>query len=169
MIFYAIIFLNVLIYLLEFLVGKSVFINNFALYYGSDFYTFFTYSFLHGDFEHIFMNMVMLFMLSQILRFLNIKHLLIVYFVGAIISSLGYYYLMINMGYYNFILLGASGAISALMGYAAIVLRQNGFLIAIVVTSIISAVIFQNIAWQAHIFGAIFGIIYAYGVYFLRR
>lgn len=169
MIFYAIIFLNIFIYFLGFLIGKRVLVSNFALYHGSDFYTFFTYSFLHSDFNHIFMNMVMLFMLSHLLRFCNKTHLVLVYVLGAIFSSLAYYYLMINMGYYNFVLLGASGAISALMGYAAIVLRQNGFFIAIAITSLISALMFSNVAWQAHIFGAVFGAIFAYGVYFLRR
>lgn len=169
MVFYAIIFINVLIYLFCLLFGKSFIFKHFALYYGSEFYTFLSYSFLHSDFNHILMNMIMLFMMAHLLRFFRILHLLNVYFLGAVFSSLAYYYLMINMGYYNFVLLGASGAISALMGYAAIVLRQNGFFVAIAITSLISALMFSNVAWQAHIFGAVFGAIYAYGVYFLRR
>lgn len=158
MAFNVIIAINVVLYFARFFISQRFLISEFALYPNSEFYTFFTCMFMHSDFNHLLMNMVMLFMAKEILKYFNIKHLLIVYFAGGVFSSL-LYYLLMNDG---FILLGASGAISALFGFASIVLRQNGFLIAIAVSTIISIIFFKDIAWQAHIFGVVFGIIYAY-------
>lgn len=160
--FYIIIFINIFLYALRFIVGQNYLVKNFALYPSNEIFTFFTCNFIHSDFEHLCMNMVMLFMIMQILKYFNKSHLLIIYLAGGIFSSFAYYFTMTSLGYYNFILLGASGAISALFGFASIVLRQPGFLIAIAISSIISIIFFHNVAWQAHIFGAIFGIIYAY-------
>ncbi|WP_267523504.1 rhomboid family intramembrane serine protease [Campylobacter sp. MG1] len=136
-------------------------IVNFALHSNSKFYTFVTYAFLHSDLEHIIMNMSMLLILSQFLKYYNQIIIFLVYISGAIISALLYYYLM---NYFNqfFILVGASGAIYTLFGFASYIFKQTGFLIATIITSVISVIFFENIAWQAHIFGFIYGYICAY-------
>lgn len=160
MVIYVTIILNFVIFIIT-LFNKNFMLENFALFNGGKAYTFFTYSFLHSDFQHLIMNMAMLFILGQLLKNYNQLIIAIIYVSGAIISAILYYFYKY---YINdlFLLVGASGAICAIFGFASVVFRQVGFLIALLVGNIISIIFFSNIAWQAHIIGFIYGCLCAY-------
>jgi membrane associated rhomboid family serine protease len=132
-----------------------------------------TSMFTHYDFMHILFNMWSFYFLgSAILQILGAKRFWIIYMVGGIMGSLVY----ILLGPKNSVAIGASGAIFALGGALA-VLRPNmkvmffpipvpmplwvGILGSFVIISFM-----PNVAWQAHLGGALFG---ALAGWFYRR
>ncbi len=123
-----------------------------------------TSMFTHYDFMHILFNMWSFYFLgSAILQILGAKRFWLIYMVGGIMGSL--VYILLAPDYYTAI--GASGAIFALGGALA-VLRPNlkvmffpipvpmplwvGILGSFVIMSFM-----PNVAWQAHLGGALFG------------
>lgn len=89
-----------------------------------------TYMFVHGNFQHLFFNMFALFIFGiQLEKTIGSKEFLLFYFVCGILSglfSLGVYVLT---GQYNTFLLGASGAIYALLfAYAVVFPRRMIFI-----------------------------------------
>ena len=89
-----------------------------------------TYMFMHGGLSHLFFNMLALvFFGINTERALGSKEFLLFYFLCGILSgliSVGIYFFT---GYYNLLLIGASGAIySVLLAYAVIFPRSRIFI-----------------------------------------
>lgn len=136
------------------------------LYYKENFFWQpFSSMFMHGGWEHLFMNMAVLFQFGILLeRDLNehIKYLLI-YIVGGIITSyLSLYY--ISHFEPNTNLVGASGALSVLFGWFANRDKnlRAGLIVTIVLISFVPNLLGMNVAWYAHFIGFVIGWIVGY-------
>lgn len=110
--------LNSILFLIT-LFAKSFFMKWFAIHadYNSLFlkpWTLFSYAFIHNNFFHLFSNLLILYYIGDLFNtFFNKKQLLYLYFFGIFSSSI----LFIIVGYFintNSILVGASGAVTAL-------------------------------------------------------
>lgn len=115
--------------------------------------------FMHGGLTHLAMNMVVLFQFGSLIE----KHkgrgyLLLLYFVGGIITSIFSFLFMYLLGL-NHVLVGASGAISVLFGWIAHIDIDNrkGIIVAILLISFAPLLMGVNIAWYAHIIGFCIG------------
>jgi membrane associated rhomboid family serine protease len=140
-------------------------------------WTIVTCMFVHVGIWHILGNMLMLYFFgSYILGLLGEAKFLVIYFVGGLLGNL----LFFLLGNEYDIVVGASGAIYAIMGTLA-VLRPRlkvliWFLVPVdlwILVVIMGALIFATqigsgyIAWQAHIGGMIFGVLA--GFYFRKQ
>lgn len=115
--------------------------------------------FAHGGVGHILMNMFVLFQFGNLIeKYRGIKTLLILYFIGGILTSLLSFGFMQIMGM-NHNLVGASGAICVLLGYVALIdtYQRKGIITWIVLISIVPVLIGLPVAWYAHLIGLAVG------------
>lgn len=115
--------------------------------------------FVHGGIAHILMNMFVLFQFGhQIEEGIGKLRYLILYFIGGLLTSIGSFAYMYYSGDWAN-LVGASGAISVLIGYIALRDKANrkGLVIWILLISFAPLLIGLPIAWYAHIIGFIIG------------
>ena len=115
--------------------------------------------FMHASWEHLFMNMAVLFQFGILLeRELGVRwRYLFIYFVGGLLTSLlSYLYIIYFEPDVN--LVGASGALSVLFGWFALKdpHLRSGLIIALLLISFVPLLMGMNIAWYAHLIG--FGI-----------
>ncbi|MDO5046835.1 rhomboid family intramembrane serine protease [Campylobacter sp.] len=123
-----------------------------------------TSMFMHGNLTHLLMNMAVLFQFGSILeRELGTLKFSLVYLLGGVATSLLsfvyiYFAYEFNGTFIN--LVGASGAISVLLGIMAFIDKSSakGLLIAILLMSFVPMMMGVNVAWYAHIIG--FGVGY---------
>ncbi|WP_121628298.1 rhomboid family intramembrane serine protease [Poseidonibacter antarcticus] len=119
--------------------------------------------FAHGGLGHLGMNMFVLYQFGNLIeRARGAKELVLLYLVCGILTSLGsfaYIYYLDN--YVN--LVGASGAICALLGYVAFYdkAQRSGIITWILLISVAPLLIGLPIAWYAHFIGLALGFIYA--------
>jgi membrane associated rhomboid family serine protease len=144
-----------------------------------DWWTVFTYMFVHYDIWHILFNMIALYFFgTMVMSLIGETAFLATYFVGGIMGALMFYVLSfaLNSSQYA-IVIGASGAIYALGGLL-LVMRPNikvmmfplpipmplwvAILIGFVLVSF-----YANVAWQAHLGGLLFGA--AVGYYYRQK
>ncbi len=133
-------------------------------------WTLITYMFVHANFDHIFWNMLFLFLFGiELERRIGEKRFLIIFFLSGIIAALAQ--LFISPG----VLVGASGALYGVMGCLALIAPEIRVLLffviplsiraAVVLYAIIDFISFgssDNIAHMAHITGLLVGIVYGY-------
>lgn len=122
-----------------------------------------TSMFMHGGLTHLAMNMVVLFQFGTLLE--NARgggFFLRLYLLGGVLTSLLSFVFMYSLGL-NHVLVGASGAISVLIGWIAYrdPMNRKGLIVAIVLISFAPLLMGMNIAWYAHLIG--FGIGMAWG------
>ena len=123
--------------------------------------------FIHGSFMHLLMNMAVLFQFGSILeRYLGWVKFGILYIAGGVITgflSLGY------LAFESVNLVGASGAISVLLGFLACVDKFNrkGLIIVILLVSFAPFLMGLSVAWYAHLIG--FGVGYLAGFFRVFR
>lgn len=121
--------------------------------------------FMHGGLLHIVMNMVILFQFGNIIeRAYSKRAFFLLYFVGGVATSVlafGYIYAFDKIDHN---IVGASGAISVLIGFVASVdsSKTKPMTIWILAISLLPLVLGLNIAWYAHLAG--FGIGYIAGL-----
>lgn len=122
-----------------------------------------TSMFSHGGIAHLGMNMFVLWQFGNMLeRFMGKKRFLLLYFITGIITSLlsflYIFYLDISVN-----LVGASGAICAILGYFAFFEKsqRSGIVTWILLISVAPLLIGLPIAWYAHIIGLVIGFLYA--------
>lgn len=138
-----------------------------------------THGFIHGGWAHLIFNMYVLWMFGSIVEKILVEnyalgkiYFLIIYFGGMVFATLPSLKKHSNNPNYNSV--GASGAVSALV-FAAILLNPLMKMGLLLIPFMIPAFIFgplyilaeyymdkrsdSNIAHDAHIYGAIFGII----------
>nr|WP_215728793.1 rhomboid family intramembrane serine protease [Campylobacter vulpis] len=127
--------------------------------------------FLHGNFTHLALNMIVLFGFGRILEsHMGSVSFALLYFVGGLITSLlSAFYLLFAFEFLGqkIFLVGASGAICVLMGFYAFLDKNStkGLVVAILLMSFLPLFMGINVAWYGHIFGFMSGYILA----FLRR
>jgi membrane associated rhomboid family serine protease len=134
-------------------------------------WTIVTSMFVHDGIWHILVNMLMLYFFgSYVLGLIGEVKFLIVYFVGGLVGNL----LFFLLGNEYVIVVGASGAIYAIMGTLAVMRPRLKVLIWFlfpvdlwIVVVIGALIISPYIAWQAHIGGLILGLLA--GFYFRKQ
>lgn len=133
---------------------------------GTEPWRFLTSAFVHstGGVMHILFNMFALWITGQYLEpLLGRLRFLALFLISAIGGSVGYLLLVpvINENGYLTWAVGASGAVFGLFA-AALVLnrhlgRETGGIVAILAINIVLGFVLPNIAWQAHLGGAVTG------------
>lgn len=129
--------------------------------------------FSHGGVFHLIMNMFVLWQFGNLIeKIIGAKRFLLLYFVTGILTSLlsFVYIFFINV---NINLVGASGAICAILGYVAYFDKnqRKSILTWIAIISLVPLLINIPIAWFAHFIGVSVG--FAYAIieknFFIRR
>ena len=129
-------------------------------------WTLLTYMFVHANFDHLFLNMIVLFFFGMELeRRVGGTKFLEIYFLSGIVAALGQ--MMISGGS----LVGASGALYGVMGCLAIIAPEIRVLLFFIVPMSIRALVVlyalmdflfmgasDNIAHMAHIVGLLVGL-----------
>jgi len=130
-------------------------------------WTIVTYIFLHGSFQHLFYNMLALGLFGSILeKIIGSKKFLIVFFVSGIFAGIG------SLIFYSSSI-GASGAIYGILGVLAVLRPRMIVYFSFIPLPLALAVTFwaigdliglflptDLIAYAAHLFGLIFGLLY---------
>ena len=133
-----------------------------------------TSMFVHNGLFHLFANMITLYFFGSFLnRLVGNRTFLLIYFGGGIVGGILFILLASNA-----IAVGASGAVFALGGAMAVMaprlrviifpipvpiplwIAVLGIFVLLTVLPMLNA--FSNIAWQAHLGGAVFGLIIGY-------
>ncbi|MGP1484833.1 MAG: rhomboid family intramembrane serine protease [Campylobacter sp.] len=119
--------------------------------------------FVHANLMHILMNMAVLYHFGMLFEnFFGSKKFILIYLLGGILTSiLSFIFIYFSFSQGKIInMVGASGAISMLLGMLAFIDKNNakGLLIAILLMSFAPMLMGINVAWYAHIIG--FGIGY---------
>ena len=115
--------------------------------------------FSHGGIGHLLMNMFILYQFGNPIEYNKGKVIfLVLYFLGGILTSLFSFSFMLWFDL-NHNLVGASGAISVLLGYFALVdvYQRKGIVVWILLISFAPLLLGLPIAWYAHIIGFIIG------------
>lgn len=98
------------------------------------YWQFVTYMFVHGSVSHLFFNMLGLYFFGMAVeQSIGSKEFLLFYFVCGTLAGIFSYFVYVNTGYFRIFLLGASGALFAvLLAYAVIFPDSTVFLFGIV-------------------------------------
>jgi len=155
--------------------------NPYDVKHSNHWYRFFTYGFFHAGYIHLFMNMFVLYFFGRIIEnyfqyYFPSKHgfyYILLYIGGLILSVIPAFGKHKNDVFYNAV--GASGAISAVI-FSSIILYPTGkifiFLIPVAIPAPLFGVLYivyeaymirnakDNIGHDAHLWGAIFGVIF---------
>lgn len=119
--------------------------------------------FAHGGIAHLGMNMFVLWQFGNLIeRFKGAKELIALYLISGLLTSiLSFAYIFYLDNQVN--LVGASGAICALLGYVAYYdkAQRNGIITWVLLISVAPLIIGLPIAWYAHFIGLALGFLYA--------
>jgi len=155
--------------------------NAYDVKHSNHWYRFFTYGFVHAGWVHLFINMVVLYSFGEIVESFfryyfpsgHVLYFLLLYIGGLILSLIPAYGKHKNDVFYNAV--GASGAVSAVI-FSSIILYPTGKVMFFFIPFGIPAPLFglfylvyeaymskrakDNIGHDAHLWGAIYGVIY---------
>ena len=119
--------------------------------------------FAHGGIAHLGMNMIVLWQFGNLIeRFKGAKELVALYLISGLLTSiLSFAYIFYLDNQVN--LVGASGAICALLGYVAYYdkAQRSGIITWVLLISVAPLIIGLPIAWYAHFIGLAVGFLYA--------
>ncbi len=144
----------------------------------------FTYQFIHGNLLHLGANMLMLFFLGrEVIRRAGAAHLLAIFLIGGAIGALCELVINAMTDIGNRPLIGASGSVSALLGYFAMLMPNLrigvllffiipirgpilrlawGWVIFNLALAILTLFVPSlNVAWVAHAGGTLYGFLHA--------
>lgn len=120
---------NILVYVITLLFpGLQIMLSLYppAFIYRKMYWQLFTYMFVHGSFEHIFFNMFGLIMFGlAVERAVGSKEFLLYYIVCGVASGALSLAAFVLTGYYNIALIGASGAVYAVLFAFAVVYPRS--------------------------------------------
>jgi len=154
--------------------------NASKIYYKKQYYRLITHAFIHANWEHLFVNMIVLFSFGEAIEkyfqynFGNnaILYYFLLYFGGILVSNI--YALIKHRNNYFYNSVGASGAVSAVL-FAAIFFdpwHSILFFMILPIPGIVFAALYlvysyqmsnkqkDNVAHDAHFLGAVFGFIF---------
>ena len=154
--------------------------NASKIYYKKQYYRLITHAFIHANWEHLFVNMIVLFSFGTAIekefteRFGNnhITYFFLLYFGGILVSNL--YAIVKYRNNYLYNAVGASGAVSAVLFTSIFFGPWNNiyFFGILPIPGIVFAVLYlvygyqmsnkhkDNVAHDAHILGSVFGFIF---------
>ncbi len=115
--------------------------------------------FAHGGMMHLLMNMFILYQFGNLIETHRGKVMFCsLYFIGGLLTSLGSFAFMMLFDL-NHNLIGASGAISVILGYVALVdtYQRKGIVIWVLLISFAPLLLGLPVAWYAHLIGFGFG------------
>ena len=121
----------------------------------------FSTMFTHGGIAHLGMNMFVLYQFGNMIeKHFGVKIFLFLYLIGGVLTSLGSFYFMYTIGF-NHNLVGASGAITVLLGFIALMdkTQRKGIITWVLLISVAPLLIGLPIAWYAHFIGMAIGLI----------
>ncbi len=158
---------NIIILITLIMYGVQNSITNGSIYLGLNIYFFelnlyhqlFSTMFVHGGIAHLLMNMFVLYQFGNMIeKAIGIPRYLILYIIGGVLTSVGSLAYMYYTGNWAN-LVGASGAISVLLGWFALKdkVQRNGIIIWILLISFAPLLLGMPIAWYAHIIGFALG------------
>ena len=156
-----IIFITIIIYFIQnslsngsIILGLNIYFLEYGFYW-QPLSTIFT----HGGFTHILMNMFILFQFGNIVEeIIGVKKFLFLYIIGGILTSIGGLLYMYYTGHWAN-LVGASGAISLLLGWFALKdkVQRNGIIVWILLISFAPLLLGLPVAWYSHLIGFALG------------
>ena len=130
------------------------------------FYQLLSTIFTHGGIEHLLMNMIVLWQFGNMLEeYMGKIRFLMLYLIGGVLTSVGTLVYMYSTG--DFVnVVGASGAISVMMGYFALKVpsQRNGIIVWMLAISFLPLLFGMPIAWYSHLIG--FGLGFVFGFIF---
>jgi len=161
-----IIFITIVTYIIQISIphGTLYFGLNIYFFVNHFYYQLISTIFAHGGLEHLAMNMIVLWQFGNMIeQYIGKIKFLILYLIGGILTSigtLGYMYIFNN--WVNVV--GASGAISVLLGYFALVVpsQRKGMITMILLISFVPLFLGMPIAWYSHLIGFFIGWIIGY-------
>src|SRR5574344_784461 len=151
------IFVTVLAYIFQINIKSGSILMGLNLYFlvGGFYWQPLTSIFSHGGIAHLGMNMFVLWQFGNMLeRFIGAKRFITLYLVTGILTSLlSFLYIF----YVDVNLVGASGAICAILGFYAYFVKEErkGIFTWILLISVAPLLIGLPIAWYAHFIGLI--------------
>jgi membrane associated rhomboid family serine protease len=164
---YSLIGLNVLFFAIQYLEGINRVVLEYgmspvAIAQGGEWWRLFTSAFLHGDYKHIAVNMLVLFFFGPTLeRILGHTRFTALYLLAALGGSVASYW----FSDLNTVSVGASGAIFGLMGALIVAGRRLRYDISQVLLLLAIFVVFgffsPGVDWRAHFGGLIVGAVVA--------
>ncbi len=161
-----IIFITIIMYIVQINIhngslwlGLNIFFFNNKLYY-----QLLSSMFAHGGIEHILMNMFVLWQFGNMIEeYIGKIRFLIIYIIGGVLTSIGTLaYMYYTNDWVNVV--GASGAISVLLGFFALrsPSQRNGMIIWVLLISFLPLLFGFPIAWYSHLIGFAIGWIMGY-------
>jgi len=154
-------FMKDLIPHLDVLLGLNLLFFDLHLYY-----QLLSTMFVHSGVSHILMNMFILFQFGNIIEASIGKiRFSLLYFIGGILTSIGsLWYLMFTSNLAQTNLVGASGAISVLLGWIALrdKTQRGGIVVWIMLISFAPLFLGLPVAWYSHLIGFVLGWIMGY-------
>lgn len=151
--------------------------NAYQIYHRKEYFRLITHAFLHGGWEHLIINMIVLWSFGQSVEYYfrnyfgsnGAYYYLVLYFGGVIFSSIWSLYKQKNNYYYNAV--GASGAVSAIVFSSVFFAPWNKiyFFGILPIPGVVFAALYlvysykmgkrnvDNIGHDAHFLGAVYG------------
>lgn len=170
--------INIFVFFLSYYVypslGFRMAMSPFMILSSHSYYQFVTYMFVHGGLMHLFSNMLGLFIFGTIVeKYIGSKEFLLYYFVTGILSSVLTFFYYYFTGQYFYFLMGASGAVYAVMFLFAVffpnsvvyvmgLLPVKAYVLVIVyfLTEFFLQFSYDGIAHITHLFGLVVGLLY---------
>ncbi len=161
-----IILLNIIMFVIQNNIqnGNLIFGLNILFFKYEFYYQLISSMFVHGGLGHILMNMFVLFQFGNIIeQHIGKFKFLILYLVGGILTSTGSLIYMITTNNWSN-LVGASGAICAILGWYALKdnYQRTGIIVWIILISFAPLLLGLPVAWYAHLIGFALGWLLGY-------
>ncbi|MDD2699175.1 MAG: rhomboid family intramembrane serine protease [Arcobacteraceae bacterium] len=139
--------------------GDILFGLNIYFFTNELYYQLLSTMFAHGGVEHLAMNMIVLWQMGNLLEgYIGKFRFFLIYFIGGILTSIGTLaYMYFTEDFVNVV--GASGAISVIMGYYALKVpdERKGIFVWIVLISFVPILFGMPVAWYSHLIGFVIG------------
>lgn len=161
----VIIFITLVAYIIQINIQNGSLLMGLNLYFlvGGFYWQPLTSIFSHGGIAHLGMNMFVLWQFGNLIeRLRGAKELVALYLISGLLTSiLSFSYIFYLDNQVN--LVGASGAICALLGYVAYYdkAQRSGIITWVLLISVAPLIIGLPIAWYAHFIGFGVGFLYA--------
>jgi len=163
-----IIFVNIIVFIIQNSIPYADLYLGLNIYFFTNqfYHQLFTTMFVHGGIGHILMNMFVLFQFGNMIESaIGVKKYLFLYLIGGLLTSVGSLaYMFITGDWVN--LVGASGAISVLIGWLALKdsYQRSGLVVWILLISFAPLLLGLPVAWYSHLIGFALGWLMGYMV-----